>query len=166
MPNDQSNSIPLKICLTAHSKSLLEEIVDERYASRSEAIRAAIEHHHRYLSDGGETDLDVLREAIDEVADRIDNTQSELEELNSGVVYPAHGMPSQATDDQESDSTPSVRQPITEELVQDSPLGVEELADRTQQSKTAIRQSITQLKDDSLVERVETDPATYELNTE
>lgn len=60
---------------------LLDELEEARYASRSEALRAAIESHAQSVSNSGETGVEQLIKRVEELGRKIDEIDERIDEL-------------------------------------------------------------------------------------
>lgn len=146
--------------------ALLEEMVEQRYMSRSEALRAAIEDHYRTLE--GDSEI-----TIEYVAEQVNTLQTKLNELNETIeetqqqpiqmIAPSkvdadmgqalgEQSPIGAGDDQSSVST---QDEVYDSILELGPASVEEIAEYCELSPLEVRDAIEDLVDSGFVTPVE-----------
>lgn len=164
MADDETNVVRPSVTLTPHHNEILDELADERFNSRSEALRAAIQHHHNYISDGGETDIEVLRSKIEDQGEVLEDIQTKIDELNSGGVSVVQGTPQQQTSDEnQAESGDSAKLEIYRKLGEEGPLTPEQIAELTGIGEMSIKGCISELKAESNVCKTSEDPAEFDL---
>ena len=162
--SSQREIVRKKFSLTTYHDELLDKIVEQRYASRSEAIRATIQHHAQYLSDGGETDMESVKNDIDEIIDEIRAVGEKIDERDS-VVRIAGQVSGEVDSSQQSKEGSEVEKLIAGELNEAGSLSVEEVITRTGQDTIAVIPAINSMKEDKIIRPVENGDDEYELNS-
>ncbi|CCQ35821.1 uncharacterized protein Nmlp_1622 [Natronomonas moolapensis 8.8.11] len=158
------DTVPKKFSLTDYHDELLEKVVEQRYASRSEAVRAAIQHHARYIDKNGETEIESLDADLKRIADNIQALHEKLDEKNSGVVH----IPEQVTGVAEPEEQPVTRtdteEAIVQELNEESPLTVDELAEKTDEAMPSVIVEVDSLQQEGIIRSADEDSSAYKLN--
>ncbi|MDB2269512.1 hypothetical protein PM032_00565 [Halorubrum ezzemoulense] len=159
-----------RFSLTVYHNELLEEIVDQRYASRSEAVRAAIQHHSQYISEGGETDIEAIKANIDRLVDEIGAIDEKLDERNSVVQIADHtpddsGVSDDSNVTEQSKSESVSKELVVKELSEAGPLEVSELVKRTDLDYLSVIPAVESLQEDGVIQLVNHDGDEYEINT-
>lgn len=152
-----------KFSLTIYHDELLEKIVEQRYASRSEAVRAAIQHHTQYLNEDEETGIESIQTDLEQITELLNTIQERLEGKSSGVVV-SEQTPDLAGNEVKSEMNPGVQEVIAKALSEKSPLSVDEIAERTGEDIISVIPSINSLQDDGIIRPVSEDAERYELN--
>ncbi|GAB7092549.1 hypothetical protein JCM18237_28200 [Halorubrum luteum] len=160
--SNSQNVVRKKFSLTEYHNRLLEELVELRYASRSEGVRAAIQHHYRYVSDGGETKIESVSDDVDQVLREVKYIDEKLDERDS-VVHIASQVSEEVEMNQESGSNSKIKKRITEELSKSDSLGVDEIVKKTEQDWLSVIPAIDSMKEEGTIRPVADDA--YELNT-
>jgi Arc/MetJ-type ribon-helix-helix transcriptional regulator len=160
---DSSGIVRRKISLSAYHDHLLNEITEQRYASRSEAVRAATQHHYRYVTKGGTTEIEQLLTAINEMAAQIDEIQSDIDDIETGPVHIVEETIRELGTDGQSEGEDGVEGDIVEALSDESPLNVEEIAGETERDALQVMRAISSLQDENIIRTVSEDPTTYKL---
>lgn len=162
--SEQSEILRRKFSLTGHHDDLLDEIVEQRYASRSEALRAAIQHHARYISDGGETDIESLGAQIEEIGDEIELLQEKLDDRNS-VVHIGGEVANSVEAESQTQTDSEVEDLIAAELSEEGALSINEITDQIDKNVTRVIPAKDSLVEKEIVRTSEADENKYELNT-
>jgi len=163
MDTNQSKILRKKICITEYHDNLLNEIVEKRHASRSEAVRAAIQHHAQYLSDSEDTDIDSLQRNIKQIAKEIDTIHKKIEDQKSGVVHIAE-QPSGSAETRASDSKPEIENKIVSELVKSGPLSVSEISEKIGRDIISVIPATNSLKQERIISPVSENTDKYKIN--
>jgi len=151
MDTDQSDIIRKKICLTEYHNDLLNEIVEKRHVSRSEAVRASIQHRAQYLSD--DTDIESLRTELKQIAKTIDTIREKIDEKNSGVDH----VPEQSSSSAEnsaSETKAETENKIVRELTKSDPLSVDEIAERIEDDIISVIPATKSLQQKEIISSV------------
>jgi hypothetical protein len=162
--SSQRDIVRKKFSLTKYHDGLLDEIVEQRYASRSEAIRATIQHHAQYLSDGGGTDIEVVKNRIDHLEDEIRAVGEKIDERDQ-VVQVAGQVSDEAGTNQQSNADPEVEKLIAEELNKAGSLPVDKIIKKTGQDVISVIPAIESMKKREIIRSVENGDGEYKLNT-
>lgn len=163
MDADQSDIMRTKICLTEYHNHLLNEIVEKQYASRSEAVRAAIQHHSRCLSESESTDIESLQEEVKNLTKEIDTVREKIEEQNPGVVHLAEqssGNPESVTSEINSET----ENKIVKELTKSHPLSVDDLVERVGEDVVSVIPRIKSLRQEGIISPVSENTDKYEID--
>ena len=160
----QREIVRKKFSLTTYHDKLLDEIVEQRYASRSEAIRATIQHHAQYLSDGGETDIEAVKNEIDQLRDEIKAVGEEIDERDP-VVHIAGQVSDEVNSNQQSNEGSEVEKLIADELNEAGSLPVDEVIRKTGQNAISVIPAIDSMKEREIIRPVESSDDEYELNS-
>lgn len=153
-----------RFSLTVYHNELLEEIVDQRYASRSEAVRAAIQHHSQYISEGGETDIEAIKADIDRLVDDIGAIDEKLDERNSVIqIADQTSGDSGITEQPKSESVS--KELVVKELSEAGPLEVSEIVERTDLEYPSAILAVESLQEDGVIQLVDDGGDEYGINT-
>lgn len=161
MGSDQ-NIIRKRFCLTKHHNDLLDEIADKRYASRSEALRAAIQHLSQYLSESENADIESLRDDIKQISEEIDTIQEKIDESNSRVVVADQS--SAYKNKGESETKSETENEIVKELVKSGSLSADEIAERIGKDIIAVISATQSLQQDGIINSADTNTDKFEAN--
>lgn len=160
----QRDIIRKKFSLTIYHDELLDDIVEQRYASRSEAVRAAIQHHAQYLSEGGETDIDTLQTQLEQIAKEISTVEERIEESNSGAIHVAEQVSSSAENRAQSKIEPETELRIVRELTNSRPLSVDEIAESIEENIISVIPATKSLQEEGIIRPISDSTDKYELN--
>ena len=72
--------------ITTRQKRLLDEMAESRFASRSEALRTAIEGLHHSLENNGDEPLETLITKVGSIASTLETVSEQIEELPSTIL--------------------------------------------------------------------------------
>jgi Arc/MetJ-type ribon-helix-helix transcriptional regulator len=153
-----------RFSLTEYHDELLDAIVEQRYASRSEALRVAIQHHERYITDGGETDIESIQADLERIQDELETIQEKLDEGNPGVVRVAEQNPELEEPTGNSQTNTTTKEKIVKELLNQGPLSTDELAEGIDQDVMSVITAKQSLEEEGIVCPVSEDAEKYELN--
>jgi Arc/MetJ-type ribon-helix-helix transcriptional regulator len=158
----QTEIVRRKFSLTAYHNDLLNDIVEQRYASRSEALRAAIQHHVQILSEHEDTDIESLKTEIEQIADQIEIIHEKLDERGTGVVR----VTEQEVDksERQSDTDSDIRETIVTELLEQGSLSVDELTECTDEDVISVITASGSLEEEGIIRTVGKETEKYELN--
>lgn len=152
--------IKKKFSLTKYHDDLLEELSDQRHASRSAALRAAIERQHRY-----DNEIEQIHQKFRKVTDKLTTIQEQLDNRESVGPVIKEVPQEPAKQENESESNNELESSIAELLINDGPLNKEEVADRMDSRRVEVIVAIENLKDDGMIEQTDEDTDAYEFNT-
>ncbi|MFQ3477106.1 hypothetical protein HKK80_12750 [Halonotius sp. F2-221B] len=160
---DTGDIIRTKICLTDHHNDLLDQIVEKRYASRSEAVRAAIQHHSQYLSENENTDIESLQTEIKHLTQEIETVHEKIEEQNSDVVHIAE-QSSDNADSLASETNSETENKIVKELTKSHPLSVDDIVERIGGDVVSVVPKIRSLQQEGIISPVSDNTDKYEID--
>jgi predicted transcriptional regulator len=155
--------IRTKICLTDHHNDLLDHIAEKQYASRSEAARAAIQHHSRYLSESDNTDIESLQKEIKQLTKEIDQIHKQIEEQNSDVVHIAEKSFGN-TENVSSGIDSETENKIVKELTKSHPLSVNEIVERIGEDVVSVIPKIKSLQQEGIISPVSENTDKYKID--
>jgi Arc/MetJ-type ribon-helix-helix transcriptional regulator len=159
-----SQIVRKKFCLTDYHEELLEKVVEQRYANRSEAVRVAIEHHTKKIGEGEETKIDSLQADLEGIADEIQALHEKLDEQNSSVVHVSEQVTGVAEGEEQSEASTNIKELIVQELSEESPLSIDELADRTEKDTLSILSNVNSLQDEGLIRSTDGNTDGYKID--
>lgn len=160
----QDNIMAKKFTLTGYHDDLLEKIVEQRYASRSEAVRASIQHHSQTIADDAETDIESLQLELEKISDQVEDILEKLDEKDSGVIRVTEQTPINASNNKQSTRAPAVKQNITEKLNNQGPLSMEEIADEIGEDILSVIKATDSLEEEGIIHTVGSNSEQYDLN--
>lgn len=158
----QTEIVRRKFTLTEHHNDLLNDIVEQRYASRSEALRAAIQHHAQFLSEHEDTDIESLKTEIEQIADQIETMHEKLDERGTSVVRLVEQEEDESERQSHTDS--DIRETIVKELLENGPLSVDELTECTDEDEISAITASGSLEEEGIIRTVGKETEKYELN--
>lgn len=160
---DPDDIIRTKICLTDHHNDLLDHIAETQYASRSEAARAAIQHHSQYLSESESTDIESLQKEIKQLTKEIDEIHNKIEEQNSDVVHIAE-QSSGNTENVSSGIDSETENEIVKELTKSHPLSVDDIAERIGEDIVSVVPKMKSLQQEGIISPVSDNTDKYKID--
>lgn len=160
----QREVVRKKICLTIYHNELLDEIVDQRYASRSEAVRAAIQHHAQYLSEGGETDMEAIHTDIEQIAKEIETVRKKTEEKNHNVIHISEQNLDSVENRPQSGTNSETETNIVREISISEQLSINEVEERIEDDLVSVIPAIKSLENKGVICPVSDNVEKYELN--
>jgi len=163
MDTGQGDIIRKKICLTEYHNDLLDEIVEKRYASRSEAVRASIQHHAQYLSDNEDTDIDSLQIEIKQIAKEIGTIHEKIENQKSSMVHITE-QSSGSAENTASDSKSETENEIISELIESGPLSIGEISERIGKDIISVVPATDSLKQEGIISSDSDNTDKYKIN--
>ncbi|WP_124176710.1 hypothetical protein [Natrarchaeobius halalkaliphilus] len=87
-PDKASESVKPNSTITRRQKQLLNQMADSRFASRSEALRAAIEGLRERLEGDGTRAIDELRLDVQSLESSVEELGEEIETIHSALISP------------------------------------------------------------------------------
>ncbi|MEZ3162322.1 hypothetical protein ABNG03_10180 [Halorubrum sp. RMP-47] len=162
--NTRKHSIAKKFTLTAHHDELLDKIVEQRYASRSEAVRAAVQQHAQYLSEGGETDIELLQAELEKVAKEIDTVRQKVEEQNSNTIHVAGQVSDRVEVEEHSRRESEIENKIVKELTEEGPLSASEIAEGIGRDAISVVPVAKSLHEEGIISQVSDSDDKYKLD--
>ncbi|NHX37282.1 MULTISPECIES: helix-turn-helix domain-containing protein [Halolamina] len=174
--NQSTEMVRPNFTITPRHDNLLDRLAEDRYASRSEALRAAIEHLNKSVSEDGDTVTEQLLSRIEQLTSQVQSLEDRLDDISSmnpgnsqlggastGSANPAVQNSVKARDTDVSDA---VRNTVYSALLDKGELPVQELAEVCDESVTDVHQAIQSLVDEGLVTSIDTDDQhRYDINT-
>lgn len=164
MDTDQSDILRKKICITEYHNKLLNEIVEKRHVSRSEAVRAAIQHQAQYLSDSEDTNIESLQTELKQIAKEIGTIHEKIEEQNSSVVRVTEQVPDSTENGAKSEIKPETEKEIVSELVKSGPLSIDEIVERIGEDVISVIPATKSLRQEGIICPVSNNVDKYEIN--
>lgn len=160
----QRDIVRKKICLTVYHDELLREIVEQRYASRSEAVRAAIQHHAQYLSEGGETNIEAIHTDIEQIAKEIETVREKIEEKNHNVIHVSEQNLDNVENRSQSRTNSRTEMDIVRELSISEKLSINEIEEKIEDNLVLVIPAIKSLENKGVICPVSDNVEKYELN--
>lgn len=149
--------------LPAHAE-LLDELADTRYESRSEAVRAALNRLADTLDDDGESEFELVLDAIDSLSEDVCAVKDSLNEIEAagkaralaGRATHAQNVPEQA------ESTQAVTA-VFKVLNEFGECSLDKIAELSDHDLLTIRRAVDQLRDEGHVDELE-DTGKFRIN--
>lgn len=164
MTDDEQEVVRKKFSITKYHNDLLNKMVKQRYASRSEALRAAIQHQAQYLNEGGETEIESLQSEVKQILDEVETIQEILDERNKNVLRVAEQNPGRQETKEQSQARTEIQEKIIKELLNQEPLSIDDIAERINEDIMAVITAKRSLEEDGILCPVTEDADKYELN--
>lgn len=160
---DPGDIIRTKICLTNHYNRLLDKIVEKRYASRSEAVRASIQHHSQSLSENENTDIDSLQAEIKQLTKEIETLHEKIEKQNSSVVH-VDEQSSGNLENSASETYSKTENKIIKQLTKSHPLSIDELVEKIGEDVVSVVPAIKSLQKGGIISPASENTDKYEID--
>jgi Arc/MetJ-type ribon-helix-helix transcriptional regulator len=162
--NNEGEIVRKKFSITEYHNNLLNKIVKQRYASRSEALRVAIQHQAQYLNEGGETNIESLQSEIKQILEEVETIQENLDERSQNVVRVADQNPGRPEAKEQSQASTGIKEKIVKELLEQGPLSIEALAEGIDEDLMRVITAKESLEDEGILCPVDEDTNKYKLN--
>lgn len=165
-PDEASESVKPNSTITRRQKQLLSQMADSRFASRSEALRAAIEGLRERLEGDGTRAIDELRldvqsleSSVDELTEKIDTIHSALisPEGNSGNTRGSVDPTAQSSQTSRQSRSDRIVDAVHKSVVEVPESTLEDIVDHSGLSTREVHRGLMELEESGLVEFAETD---------
>lgn len=143
---------------------LLDELAETRHASRSEALRTAIEDYAQSVSNEGDTVVEQLFARVDALSDRVEELNEKLDALDAGSMRdttlvesrtsaqpPGTEPVAEAVEHSSSDDKKGLQDDVYSVLNQQGPLSVSEIAEHISESAVTVHEVLKHLLDREFV---------------
>lgn len=152
--------------ITVRQDRLLDQLSEKRYASRSEALRTAIEDLHRSLENDGEEPIQQLRTDVKKALDSLDEIAQQIEDLHPGAAnspsQPNAGRrpPQSTSEDQQTGNDDQVDEQVYVAVSKLELAPESAIADECEFSQLRVHESLLRLVDRGLVSSLDDDQTT------
>lgn len=165
-PDEASESVKPNSTITRRQKQLLNQMADSRFASRSEALRAAIEGLRERIEGDGNRAIDELRLDVQSLESSVDELTEKIDTIHSALISPERNSGNtQGSGDPAAQSSQAAMQSSSDRIVDavhksvieapESTLG--DIVDHSGLSTREVHRGLMELEESGLVEFAETD---------
>lgn len=152
--------------ITSEHDKMLDEIAEKRFASRSEALRVAIQQLHNQTVDDENISVDErLISKVDEISEKVDDLCKEIDELHEQGVhrYPSPDARTRVEVgelekvESENDQSKNIEKDVYRLLSKEGPLSSPEIADRLGVGYLDVRETLESLAERGIIACVNED---------
>lgn len=176
-PEEAGESVKPNSTITRRQKQLLDQMANSRFASRSEALRAAIEVLRERLEENGNRPIDELRIDIQSLESTVDELVEQVEVIHSALITPEinsvieddciTGDQAQFTDQRmDASSSHKLANAVHKSVLELEIPTITNIADHCEMSSVNVHKGLSQLEGEGLVVSSEKDgQVEYQIST-